>query len=84
MSRKEYKKQTISFKKLLQKISWVKWKWLFEKYKNHPSITVFTERMKNLGNSTFSFYFISHDAFVKELKGTLMQIWKSPYMFAFL
>ena len=30
----------------------------FKKYKNHPSITVITERMKNLGNVTFSFNFI--------------------------
>ena len=36
-------------------------------YKNHPSTTGITKRMKNLGNSTFSFNFISHDDIVKEL-----------------
>ena len=38
-----------------------------KKYKNHPSITAITKRMKNLGNSTFSFNFISHGDIVKEL-----------------
>ena len=38
-----------------------------KKYRNHPSITAITKRMKNLGNFTFSFNFISHDDFVKEL-----------------
>ena len=38
-----------------------------KKYKNHPSITAITKRMKNLGNFTFSFNFISHDDIVKEL-----------------
>ena len=38
-----------------------------KKYKNHPSITVITKQMKNLGNFTFSFNFISHDGIVKEL-----------------
>ena len=28
-----------------------------KKYKNHPSITTITKRMKNLGNFTFSFNF---------------------------
>ena len=37
-----------------------------KKYKNHPSITAITKRMKNLGNFTFSFNFISHDDIVKE------------------
>ena len=38
-----------------------------KKYKNHPSITTITKKMKNLGNSTFSFNVISHDDIVKEL-----------------
>ena len=38
-----------------------------KRYKNHPSITAITKRMKNLGNFTFSFNFISHDDIVKEL-----------------
>ena len=38
-----------------------------EKYKNHPSITAITKKMKNFGNFTFSFNFISHNAIVKEL-----------------
>ena len=38
-----------------------------KKYKNHPSIIAITKRMKNLGNFTFSFNFISHDDIVKEL-----------------
>ena len=38
-----------------------------KRYKNHPSITAITNKMKNLGNSTFSFNFISHDDIVKEL-----------------
>ena len=38
------------------------------KYKNHPSITAITKRMKNLGNSTFSFNFISHGDIVKVKK----------------
>ena len=38
-----------------------------KKYKNHSSITAITKRMKNLGNFTFSFNFISHDDIVKEL-----------------
>ena len=38
-----------------------------KKYKNHPSITAITEKTKNLGNSTFSFNFISHEDIVKEL-----------------
>ena len=38
-----------------------------KKCKNHPSITANTKRMKNLGNFTFSFNFISHDDIVKEL-----------------
>ena len=38
-----------------------------KKYKNHPSITAITKRMKSLGNFTFSFNFISHDNIVKEL-----------------
>ena len=38
-----------------------------KKYKNHPSITAITKRMKNLGNSTFRFNFISHGDIVKEL-----------------
>ena len=37
-----------------------------KKYKNHPSITTITKRMKNLGNFTFSFKFILHDDIVKE------------------
>ena len=45
----------------------MKWKWLLKKYKNHPSITAITKRMKNLGNSTFRFNFISHGDIVKEL-----------------
>ena len=39
----------------------------FKKYKNHHSITAITQRMKNLGNFTFSFNFISHDDIGKEL-----------------
>ena len=39
-----------------------------KKYKNHPSITAIAKRIKNLGNFTFSFNFISHDDIVKELK----------------
>ena len=35
--------------------------------KNHPSITAVTKIMKNLGNFTFSFNFISHDDILKEL-----------------
>ena len=38
-----------------------------KKYRNHPSITVITKKMKNLGNSTFCFNFVSHDDIVKEL-----------------
>ena len=38
-----------------------------KKYKNHPSLTAITKRMQNLGNSTFSFNFISHGDIVKEL-----------------
>ena len=38
-----------------------------KKYKNHPSITAITKRMKNLGNFTFSFNYISHDDILKEL-----------------
>ena len=38
-----------------------------KKYKNHPSITAITKQMKNLGNSTFSFNFISHGDIAKEL-----------------
>ena len=38
-----------------------------KKYKNHPSITAITKRMKTLDNFTFSFNFISHDDLVKEL-----------------
>ena len=41
---------------------------VLKKYKIHPSITAITKKMKNLGNSTFSFNFISHDDIVKELK----------------
>ena len=37
------------------------------KYKNHPSINAITERIKKLGNFTFSFNFISQDDTVKEL-----------------
>ena len=37
-----------------------------KKYKNHPSITAITKRMKNLDNFIFSFNFISHDDIVKE------------------
>ena len=37
-----------------------------KKYKNHPSITTITKRMKNLGSFTFSFKFILHDDIVKE------------------
>ena len=36
-------------------------------YKNHPSINAITKRMKNLGNFTFSFTFISYDDTVKKL-----------------
>ena len=36
-------------------------------FKNHPSITGITKWIKNLGNSTFSFNFISHDDIVKEI-----------------
>ena len=36
-------------------------------YKNHLSITAITKKTKNLGNSTFSFNFISHEDIVKEL-----------------
>ena len=39
----------------------------FKKYKNHPSISVITSRIKKLGNFTFSFKFMSHDDTVKEL-----------------
>ena len=45
----------------LQKITRVKWKWLWKKCKNHPSVTAITKRMKNLGNFTFSFNSISHE-----------------------
>ena len=38
-----------------------------KKYKNRPSITAITKPMKNVGNSTFSFNFISHGNIVKEL-----------------
>ena len=38
-----------------------------KKNKNYPSITAITKKMKNLGNSTFSFNFISHDDIMKEL-----------------
>ena len=38
-----------------------------KKNKNHPSITAITKKMKNFGNSTFSFNFISHDDIMKEL-----------------
>ena len=38
-----------------------------QKYKNQTSITAITKRMKNLGNFTFNFNFISHDDIVKEL-----------------
>ena len=38
-----------------------------ERYKNHPSITAITKRMKNLVNFTSSFNFISHDNILKEL-----------------
>ena len=38
-----------------------------KKYKNHLSINFITKRMKNQGNFTFSFNFISHDDTVKEL-----------------
>ena len=38
-----------------------------KKYKNHPSINAINKRMKNLGNFTFSFNFISHEDIVKEL-----------------
>ena len=38
-----------------------------KKHKNHPSITAIIKKMENLGNSTFSLNFISHDAIVKEL-----------------
>ena len=38
-----------------------------KKYKNHSSINAITKRMKNLGNLTFSFNFISHEDTVKEL-----------------
>ena len=38
-----------------------------KKYKNHPSINAITKRIKNLGNFTFSFNFISHGHTVKEL-----------------
>ena len=40
---------------------------VLKKYKNHSSKTTITKRMKNLGNFTFSFNFISHDDIVKEL-----------------
>ena len=32
-----------------------------KKYKNHPIINAITKRMKDLGNFTFSFNFISHE-----------------------
>ena len=38
-----------------------------KKIQNHPSINAFTKQMKNLGNFTFSFNFISHDDIVKVL-----------------
>ena len=38
-----------------------------KKYKNRPSITAIIKPMKNVGNSTFSFNFISHGNIVKEL-----------------
>ena len=41
------------------------WKWLLKK--THPSINVITKRMKNLGNFTYSFNFISHGDTVREL-----------------
>ena len=39
-----------------------------KKYKNHHSITAISTRMKNQGNFTFNFNFISHDDIVKEVK----------------
>ena len=38
-----------------------------KKYKNHPSINAITKRMKDMGNFTFGFNFISHGDIVKEL-----------------
>ena len=38
-----------------------------KKYKNDSSITTITKRMKNLGNFTFSFNFISRENIAKEL-----------------
>ena len=39
-----------------------------KKCKNHTSITAITKRMKNLGNSTFSFNFISYGDIVKKAR----------------
>ena len=38
-----------------------------KKCKNHPSINASIKRMKNLGNFTFSFNFISHDNIIEEI-----------------
>ena len=38
-----------------------------KKCKNHPSINASIKRMKNLGNFTFSFNFISHDNIREEI-----------------
>ena len=38
-----------------------------KKCKNHPSINASIKRMKNLGNFTFSFNFISHDNITEEI-----------------
>ena len=38
-----------------------------KKCKNHPSINASIKRMKNLGNFTFSFSFISHDNITEEI-----------------
>ena len=39
----------------------------FKKYKNHAGTNAITERMKKLGNFTFSFNFILHEDTVKKL-----------------
>ena len=38
-----------------------------KKCKNHPNINASIKRMKNLGNFTFSFNFISHDNITEEI-----------------
>ena len=61
--------------------------------KHHKRIKTITNTMVELNNPTFSFDFISRGEIVKEtkkfaikqlLKGTIMQISKSPYLLVFI